>query len=1036
MTALLSRTRAVTLAALLVVSAIGAVAIPAAVGAQPSAEPNDDRTNATPIDPGKFVSAEQNGGNDTDWYRFPVENGEHIRVISGEGNSLTPELALYGPDGTAVDSGSGSGTVDAVVAGTTDAAAGTYYLKATPSEVADGSYSFVVEAASSDGFEPNGDRASAVAVEAGDERSGVLGEGNADWFAIDPSEGEHLTATLSLSSSVGLDNNAALALYDPDGNPVGENPEDVRTVNAPANETSRFDSRFTVTQSTVTEETGTYYVRVTGVDTTGFTRYDLTTSVSGSSDNSSDGSDEGDGDENRTGDGSDGSDDEDGGSDEGASAPFDDATAVDSLSAIPNGEIDADGNADVYAFELTGGSQIEISQGIGGGATPVALLDENGNTLGRIADRDSYTGAGDLLRANASDTGTYYLRIDGEAGERYSISGSVTNPDANEPNDERSAATEIDVGGADRGTLVRGDADYYAIGLEGGETMDVLANGTAASELTVYGPGGATIESVEVPSRSERDAGRPVTTVTAEDGGTYYLELSISDNAIGNVNSEYAIELASVDGSDNDESNDNGSNDSGSDDGTENDGPEDDGSNNDGPDDDSSENDESGEGESGNDGSTPYDNATTVDSLGGIEGEIGDDGTADVYAVSLTEESQVQLSRSASGGVGRVAMIDRNGTVLDVIPDTDTFTGREYTLRANATDAGTYYLKIEGNPGAEYGIGGSVTEPDGNEPDDSIEDATGIDLGEREQGTIVVGDEDVYTVSLDEGEAFAVEANGTAQAVVTVNGPDGERIAAEEVLFPGGYEEGELGRTRIVGATTAEQDGTYSFVVSIPANNTGDVNGEYDLAVVDASDGDDGAEEAGTGTPADSTTTAPGTAAPTTDGPETTDDDPETTDGESSPSDDDEAAATGTSMDVGETAGSGDTADGTTTESSGDSDGDGSETATEEGGAATDETDETDETNDAGNSSSGSDGTTTTASEDDATATTGGSETTGDDADSTDDEGGTTTGETNETSTSAPGDGAERTAVDGPGFGLLAALLAILSAVTVARGRD
>ena len=260
--------------------------------------------------------------------------------------------------------------------------------------------------------------------------------------------------------------------------------------------------------------------------------------------------------------------DSDGDVDDGSTL-YANATAVDSLSAIENDEIDADGNADVYSFELVEGSQVEIRQGIGGGALPVALLDEDGEVLGRIADQDVYRSEEALLRANASYTGTYYLKIDGEPDARYSILDSVTEPDSNEPNDGRDEATAVDSGETEQGTIVRGDTDYYAVSLDAGETIDVFANGTGAVGLTVYGPDGSAIDTVEVPLPGDRDARAPLTSVTAEEGGTYYLTLSIRPNVGGNVNGEYAIELQRTDGTDeadngessDDESDEDGSND-------------------------------------------------------------------------------------------------------------------------------------------------------------------------------------------------------------------------------------------------------------------------------------------------------------------------------------------------------------------------------------------------------------------------------------------------------------------------------------------
>lgn len=239
---------------------------------------------------------------------------------------------------------------------------------------------------------------------------------------------------------------------------------------------------------------------------------------------------------------------------DGASV-YDNATEVESIGAIENGEIGADGAAAVFSFSLNEGTQVEITQGIGGGALPVTLLDRDGEVLGRIADQAVYEGEEDLIRANASYTGTYYLKIDGEPGERYSISESVTEPDANEPNDDRGSATTIALGELERGTLVRGDVDYYAVQLDAGERVGLVTNATAAAGVTVYGPEGEELGSADAPTPGgERESERgvtPVVNATAPEDGTYYVAVSVQPNTIGNVNGEYT--LAVVNTSDDDE---------------------------------------------------------------------------------------------------------------------------------------------------------------------------------------------------------------------------------------------------------------------------------------------------------------------------------------------------------------------------------------------------------------------------------------------------------------------------------------------------
>ena len=377
--------------------------------------------------------------------------------------------------------------------------------------------------------------------------------------------------------------------------------------------------------------------------------------------------------------------DSDGDVDDG-SALYANATAVDSLSAIENDEIDADGNADVYSFELVEGSQVEIRQGIGGGALPVALLDEDGEVLGRIADQDVYRSEEALLRANASYTGTYYLKIDGEPDARYSILDSVTEPDSNEPNDGRDEATAVDSGETEQGTIVRGDTDYYAVSLDAGETIDVFANGTGAVGLTVYGPDGSAIDTVEVPLPGDRDARAPLTSVTAEEGGTYYLTLSIRPNVGGNVNGEYAIELQRTDGTDeadNGESSDDESDEDGSDDSESNNGGTPTESTAPAPTDTADETtDEATNGGTGSEDTTPADEAdgtttTTVSKDGGNGSTADNDDTTDADETGDSDDAAATGTASAESTADDSSgeTDDASDESSDATLDTDESTG-------------------------------------------------------------------------------------------------------------------------------------------------------------------------------------------------------------------------------------------------------------------------------------------------------------------------------------------------------------------------
>lgn len=221
------------------------------------------------------------------------------------------------------------------------------------------------------------------------------------------------------------------------------------------------------------------------------------------------------------------------------------ATAADTSRAI-NGEIGSAGDVDYYAIDLREDTQVEITQGIGAGALPVTLLDRDGEVVGQIADQEVFEGEEDLIRANASYTGTYYLRVEGNPGEEYSIGVTTTEPDANEPNDDFGSATDVESGERVVGTVVTGDRDVFAIDADAGEEIDVIGNATAAAQVTVYGPDESALADETLPSpgdvfESEQGYGTPVVSATAAEDGTYYVAVAIENETIGNVNGPYNL---------------------------------------------------------------------------------------------------------------------------------------------------------------------------------------------------------------------------------------------------------------------------------------------------------------------------------------------------------------------------------------------------------------------------------------------------------------------------------------------------------------
>lgn len=246
-----------------------------------TAEPNDNRENATRIEPGQSVHGSIEAG-DMDWYKFTATAGQAVRVGSLFG-PFGSNITLYGPDGNAIATRGLGPRADA--AGVIANESGTYYVKVAPAPANAGEYEFEVRTVKPDSFEPNDDREGAAHIEAGEQYNATLFEGEDDWYAFDVNKGENITATATTAlPNSEIRQTFRVVLYGPDGNRVGElNTDPVGP--GPANRTlaNEIGDQDTATQYHVAEESGTYYVRIvpTGPEAVaGFVGYSLTVNMS------------------------------------------------------------------------------------------------------------------------------------------------------------------------------------------------------------------------------------------------------------------------------------------------------------------------------------------------------------------------------------------------------------------------------------------------------------------------------------------------------------------------------------------------------------------------------------------------------------------------------------------------------------------------------------------------------------------------------------------------------------------------------------
>ena len=280
-------------------------------------EPNDDRANATSLtnigvgSNGQFVggnaygnlSNESNESTDVDFFSFNATAGQAINLysqgsylpegVSGDADGV--QLTLYSPSGEAVAS-IGSGPGDIFTTGTVASETGTYYVRVNGSVFgSENAYDFGYEVADPNAFEPNDDTGNATPVEAGERVNGTVTNEDVDFFAVDADAGQTVTGNVQLGS-LPTDNpgNVRVDIVDQNGDRISET-YPVDSENEPSgvyssNRTAQSGNapKDTASANATIEESGTYYVRVTGVtdtggveDVQGFVPYELAVGVNG-----------------------------------------------------------------------------------------------------------------------------------------------------------------------------------------------------------------------------------------------------------------------------------------------------------------------------------------------------------------------------------------------------------------------------------------------------------------------------------------------------------------------------------------------------------------------------------------------------------------------------------------------------------------------------------------------------------------------------------------------------------------------------------
>lgn len=160
----------------------------------------------------------------------------------------------------------------------------------------------------------------------------------------------------------------------------------------------------------------------------------------------------------------------------------------------------------------------------------------------------------------AEQSGTYYVRVEGQNISDYNLTVETQRLDQYDPNEQPATATPIESGEMVDAVMSGSDIDTYATDLDEGETISVTANdvdsnlvnthlvGPNASNATLDGSNTEYVVTDEWPSANQFNH-------TANETGTYFIRVYPYEEGIGSYNMEDSYELSvSVSGADDDES--------------------------------------------------------------------------------------------------------------------------------------------------------------------------------------------------------------------------------------------------------------------------------------------------------------------------------------------------------------------------------------------------------------------------------------------------------------------------------------------------
>ena len=221
-------------------------------------------------------------------------------------------------------------------------------------------------------------------------------------------------------------------------------------------------------------------------------------------------------------------------------------TGTVAVGGTATGEIERSGDSDWFAVTLEAGKAYVVElkgKDTGDGTLEDPYLDgvydADGTVLAGTWRDNGGEGRNSLVTFTAEADGTYYVAAGAAGKHKGTYTLSVTEP----PDDfaaDVSTSGKIAVGGTATGEIEQaGDSDWFAVTLEAGKAYVVELKGKDTGDGTlkdpyldgIYDSDGTVLVGTQADNGGEGRNSR--TTVTVEEGGTYYVAAAVADGGVG-----------------------------------------------------------------------------------------------------------------------------------------------------------------------------------------------------------------------------------------------------------------------------------------------------------------------------------------------------------------------------------------------------------------------------------------------------------------------------------------------------------------------